>query len=232
MAKRSVGKPGRGGRKWAARQLDEHGHRGRRGDHHERRRATRWPGTGPAAAAAAGAARRDRRPGAAGAARERHRQALAELPAARGAAVPRLPGHPDRLPAAGRGREPPARQAGEPPAGYAAAVRRQVPCPPGTVLPLPGPVPGGGAPGGRTPAGRPAGWCRASCGSDAAAWPRCRSRPVPRSGRGASVSSSSSWASRMRWPVSQRSGVVPVSGRTGGRRCARTCAPARPAGGW
>ena len=78
VAKRSVGKPSRGGRKWATRRLDEAGSGGRRARHRQRadRRSRR-----PAAASAAGPRRRDRRAGAdLGAARARHQQAVAELP--------------------------------------------------------------------------------------------------------------------------------------------------------
>ena len=78
VAKRSVGKPSRGGRKWAVRHLDQAG-----------TAVAELVSTDAAGAVTGGRVllrplvrrRRDRRRRAAGAARQRHRDALAELPA-------------------------------------------------------------------------------------------------------------------------------------------------------
>ena len=199
------------------------GHRQRRGDHHGPRGAARRA----AAAAAAGAARGDRRPGAAAGGPGAAPPGPGRAARLRGAAVPRLPGDPDRLPARRRERH----------GGVAAgrcrdAVRHLVPRLPGTTS-GPGSPAAPGRPRWRTRAGRPGGWYRARPGSDAAARPRCRSRPVPRSGPG--------WR-RSPPAVPGRAGCAGRSasaaawsrspGRSAGRRCARTSGPARPAGGW
>ena len=78
VAKRSVGKPGRGGRKWAVRHRDERRHRADRADQPEPARSR---AAGPGTAGAAGG-RRARSWGAriSAVARERHRASLAELP--------------------------------------------------------------------------------------------------------------------------------------------------------
>ena len=94
VAKRSVGKPGRGGRKWAVR------HRDAEGIALSERISLSPPDPGPRdrellvplVVAGEIVGRED-----VTAARDRHRAALAELPAVRAAAVPRLPGHPHRL---------------------------------------------------------------------------------------------------------------------------------------
>ena len=94
VAKRSVGKPGRGGRKWAVRHRDAARHRADRADQPEPARSR---AAGPGAAGAAGGRGGDRGArtalGRAGAAPGGAGRAAA----VRAAAVPRLPGHPDRL---------------------------------------------------------------------------------------------------------------------------------------
>ena len=77
VAKRSVGKPGRGGRKWAVRHRDERRHRADRADQPE---PARPRAAGPGTAGAPGDRGRDRGARGDSAARERHRAALAELP--------------------------------------------------------------------------------------------------------------------------------------------------------
>ena len=95
VAKRSVGKPSKGGRKWAVRELGPDG----RAVAERVIDAPPEPRRGPCAAAATwSATARSSAASRSSAARARHQAAVAELPAHARPAVPRLPGDPDHLP--------------------------------------------------------------------------------------------------------------------------------------
>ena len=107
VAKRSVGKPTIGGRKWAVRTLDPAGHgRGRGGQHHPaipRRRGAGARAGAPGAAAGAGQGRADRGPRAAGGRAGPPPPRAGRAAAPGSAALPRRAGHshPDRPGVAG-----------------------------------------------------------------------------------------------------------------------------------
>ena len=106
VAKRSVGKPGRGGRKWAVR---EHNAAGEAVTERIWLSPPERDADRPFPAAGAGPRREDRRPGAdRGRAGAAHRGA-GRAPLVRDAAVSRVPGDPDRLRPRPRGRLTPAR---------------------------------------------------------------------------------------------------------------------------